>query len=292
MLHEFDMFIPRTLEEALQFLTEKAPEIAPVAGGTNMTVDLRSGRRTPKYVLSVDKLLELKGIQRENGHVVMGSGVTLSEIYKSPIIAVHAPAFKEAAYLFANPIIRNRATVGGNLVDASPASDSAPPLLALGAEVELSSTLGRRRLPLDKFFLSVRKTQLRPDELLTSIRWEVPPSKSAMAYYKLGLRKADAISIVSVSVLLVGNADGYCQDVRIALGSVAPRPIRAYQAEEFLRNKPVTPKNLEEAGRLAAEETSPIGDLRASGDYRRRMVAVLVRRCLDQAGRQIWKKEE
>jgi len=187
----------------------------------------------------------------------------------------------QAARVFANPLIRNRATVGGNLSDASPAADSAPPLLIADAEVELMSQAGSRRVPLAEFFIGVRKTQLKPGELIKTVYFPIASPQCKFGYYKLGLRKADAISVVSVAVMLEGQK-GRCTRARIALGSVAPVPTRALAAEEALRNQPIGDALLSEAARLAAESASPISDLRSSADYRRRMVAVLVRRLLDQ----------
>jgi carbon-monoxide dehydrogenase medium subunit len=179
--------------------------------------------------------------------------------------------------------VRNRATVGGNLADGSPAADLAPPLLALDAEVELASADGRRRVPLEEFLVGVRETLLRPQELLVAVRCPAPPPHSAGAFYKLGLRKADAISVVSVAVMVEGNGDGHCLQARIALGAVAPRPMRAHAAEDLLRGRPLDSATIAEAARLASESASPIDDVRASASYRRLIIGVLVRRLLTEA---------
>ena len=139
MLPDFDFYRPTALPEALALLAECGADALPIAGGTNVVVDLRAGKHQPRALIDIARLPELRGIHRENGHLVIGGGTTISDLLNDPLIAQHAPALQEAAAVFANPLIRNRATVGGNLVDASPAADTAPPLLALDAEVEIAS---------------------------------------------------------------------------------------------------------------------------------------------------------
>ncbi len=194
--------------------------------------------------------------------------------------------------MLASPLVRNRATLAGNLVDGSPAADTVPPLLALDAEVELRSRGGTRWLPLDDFLLGVRRTARRPDELLTAVRWSVPAPDSRTAFYKIGLRKADAISVVSVAVLVEQDDGGDCVKARIALGSVAPRVIRAREAEDALVGHPLTDEAIAEAARLAAEAANPIDDVRASAAYRKQVAGTLVRRLLVQASKtQVFRKK-
>jgi carbon-monoxide dehydrogenase medium subunit len=165
-------------------------------------------------------------------------------------------------------------------VDASPAADTAPPLLTLDAEVELASSKGTRRLALEDFLVGPNETLLRPEELLVAVRWPIPPPQSSGGFHKIGLRKASACSVVTAAVMVTWNGDGICQEARIGLGAVAPRPIRPQAAEEALRGQALTAKAIAEAARLAAEATSPIDDIRGSADYRQRVVEVLVRRLL------------
>jgi CO/xanthine dehydrogenase FAD-binding subunit len=289
MLPEFELWTLKTLPEALAQLSIAGSEAIPLCGGTNVIPDLRSGRHTPKIVLDISRLKELHGIRREDGHVVAGGGVTIAELLASPLVAEHAKTLHQAARLFANPLIRNRATVAGNLVDASPAADTAPALLALDAEVDLQSQAGCRSIPLHEFMTGVRKTVRRSDELLVCVRWPVAKAGTAYGYYKLGLRQADAISVVSIAIRLEADASGCCQEARIALGSVAPCPLRAMAAEESLRGQAFSEAVFARAGKLAAEAVSPITDLRASGDYRWRMVGVLVQRLLMQAADELRK---
>ncbi len=283
MLPEFDLLMPQTLLEALDMLAD-APQAVPLSGGTNLIPDMRSGRHRPPVLVNVAALDELRGIRRENGHIVVGGGTTIAQLLRDPLVAAHGALLREAAAVLASPLVRNRATLAGNLVDGSPAADSAPPLLALDAEVELSSRAGTRWLPLDDFLLGVRRTARRPDELLTAVRWAVPAPGSRAAFYKIGLRKADAISVISVAVLLEQDTDGRCSKARIALGSVAPRVIRAREAEDALTGHPLTEELIAQAARLAAGAARPIDDVRASAAYRKQVTESLVRRMLGRGG--------
>lgn len=282
MLPKFEMLMPETLPEALEALQANAPAAAPVAGGTNLIPDLRSRRHTPALVVNVACLDEMQGIREENGSLVLGGCVTLAEVLRSPLVAEHAPVLREAAALFANPLIRNRATVGGNLADASPAADTAPPLLVLDAEVELQNAAGARVVPLDDFFVHVRRTVREPGELLTTVRFPKLGPESGTAFHKVGLRKADAISVLSVAVRVDRDEAGACTAARIALGAVAPRPLRARAAESLLEGEALTEELVAEAARLAGEASQPIDDIRGPADYRRRVVEALVRRLLTQ----------
>jgi len=283
MLAEFDLWRPQTLPEALALLADKAPDVKPLAGGTNVLVDLRDAAHVPPALMDLGKLHELRGLERQDGHIVIGGGTTLSELLMHPLIAEHGSVLRDAAAVFANPLVRNRATVAGNLVDASPAADTAPPLLALGAEVQLTSRTGSRWVPLEDFMVGVRKTLRRPDELLVAVRWPVPAAESKGAYSKFGLRRADAISVLSAAVMLERDEAGRCQAARIALGAVAPRPFRVHAAEDRLKGQAFSAEAIAEAARLAAEAARPIDDIRGSASYRQRMVEVTVRRLLTQA---------
>jgi carbon-monoxide dehydrogenase medium subunit len=280
MLPDFDLLRPATLPEALEMLAKGAPDITPVAGGTNIIVDMRAGHRSPRALLDLGKVKELRGIQTESGHVVVRGGTTITDLLNHPLIAEHGAPLREAAANLGNPLIRNRATLAGNLVDASPAADTAPPLLILDAEVELSSSKGTRRLALEDFLVGPNETLIRPEELLVAVRWPIPALQSSGAFLKIGLRKASACSVVTAAVMVTWNGNGVCKEARIGLGAVAPKPIRPHAAEEALRGQALTEQTIAKAARLAAEATSPIDDVRSSADYRRRVVEALVRRLL------------
>lgn len=286
MLPEFELLTPQTLPQALDALAEGGPDAAPLAGGTNLLVDMRGGRRRPGTLVDLGKLDELRGVRLDDGHVVVGGCTSIAALMVDPLIARYASVLADAAAVLGNPLIRNRATIAGNLADGSPAADTVPPLLVLDAEVELASQAGTRRLPLDEFLLGPGQTLRQPDELLTAVRWPLPPPRSRAAFYKIGLRKADAIAVVSVGVIVSRDEDGRCERVRIALGSVAPRVIRARAAEDALRGQPLTEELVAQAARLSAGATSPIDDLRGSANYRRRATEALVRRLLSGMSRE------
>jgi carbon-monoxide dehydrogenase medium subunit len=283
MLPEFDLLMPESLPEALHLLAEGARSVTPLAGGTNLIPDMRGGIHRPAVVMNVAGLDELQGIRLDDGHLVVGAGVTIAELLDDPLIDQHAAVLMEAAAVMANPLVRSRATVGGNLANASPAADSAPPLLALGAEVELLSEQGARHVPLTEFFRGVGETVLKPQELLASIRFPLATAGTSGAYRKLALRKASAISVVSAAVTLTLDGEGRSIAARIALGAVAPTPVRAREAEEALGGQKLTPEAIADAARLAVGATSCIDDIRGCVAYRQRTAEVLVRRLLSEA---------
>jgi carbon-monoxide dehydrogenase medium subunit len=260
--------------------------VMPLAGGTNVIVELRDGHPCPKRLMDVSHLRELRGIRRDNGQVVIGGGTTIAELLVHPLIAGCGLPLQQAAAKLGNPLVRNRATVAGNLVNASPAADTAPPLIALNAEVELMSTRGTRRVPLDEFMIGVNKTLIQPDELVTAIRWPTPPARSAAGFYKIGLRKADACSVINAAAMAAWDENGHCQQVRIAIGAAAPHPVRAKEAESALLGQPLNADVIAEAAHLAAQSTQPIDDIRGAAAYRRRMAEVIVRRLLEQMKRE------
>jgi carbon-monoxide dehydrogenase medium subunit len=282
MLPEFDLLRPASLEEALALLARYGEDALPLAGGTNVLVELRERYAGPPVLIDIGRLPELRGISltRDGAYVSAGACVTISELLRDPLVGEHGGPLRQAAHDFASPLVRNRATVGGNLIDASPAADMAPPLLALGAQVELASQRGTRCVPLDQFFLGVRRTVRQRDELLTRVFWPVV-EKRAGAWRKFGLRRADAIAVISAAVVAERNGDGRCH-AAIALGAVAPTPIRVPAAEALLCAETWTPALIAEAAAIAARQTRPIDDLRGTAAYRRHITEVIVRRLLAQ----------
>lgn len=283
-MHEFDLLIPETLNDALDALAQNNAAIRPLAGGTDMLVDLHAKRARPDVLVALQNVNELRGVTRANGHVRIGAATTIAEFLKNPLLTEYA-ALSQAASVFANPMIRNTATVAGNIGSASPAGDMLPPLLALDAQIELADKNGTRTMPFNEFILGPRRTARHANELITNLQLAASNLQGTSSFYKLGLRQADAISLVSVAVWLERDGDKV-RDVRIALGAVAPRPIRATRAEAILRGQVFDETNRKESARVASEECAPIDDLRASAAYRKRMVNVCVRRLLEQT----WEK--
>jgi CO/xanthine dehydrogenase FAD-binding subunit len=245
---------------------------------------MRAGEETPDVLMDL-RHLRLSGIVEAKDHISMGACVTHREIRDSDLIAKHLPGLTQATAQMAGPPVRNRGTLGGNLVTASPAADTAPPLLAYDASVVLRSAEGERRVPLEQFFVGPGQTVLGPSELLVEVLVPRPPDRTRCQFMKLGRRRAMAISVASVAARLTLDKNGEVECARIALGSVAPTPIRAREAERQLVGRVVSLELAAETGQTASEECSPISDIRASCDYRRKMVRVLVRRALWQAWR-------
>jgi carbon-monoxide dehydrogenase medium subunit len=287
MLPQFELLTPKTLPEALEMLEDRAPDVQPLAGGTSLIPDLRAGVKRPGTVVNVEGLSELRGVRRENGHVVIGSGVTIAELRTNDVIAEHGAVLNEAARVFANPMVRNRATVGGNLGHGSPAGDTAPPLLVLDTEVALASTSGSRWVPLRDFFIHVCDTACEPTELITALRWPVPSSRSLGGFQKLMLRQSMAISVVSAAAQITVDEDGRCEEARIALGAVAPTPVRADEAEELLKGECLSAELIEDVRPVTCGAASCVDDVRSSAAYRERMTSVLIRRLLTDLAQRI-----
>ena len=284
MINDFEFARPEDVPAALAALAQNG-RVVPIAGGTNVMVNLKRSPLPAKLVVDLSGLQELQSISVDNDCVRLGAGVTFARLLEWQPGGAIEGLMRPMCAAFAGPLIRNLATVGGNVCDASAAADLSPPLLALDARVELQCAAhGRRTLPLTEFFQGVRKTARRPDELLTAIEFPRPAAVERWFYYKLGKRKADAISIVSVAMAL-RLEQGQVTQARIALGAVAPVAMRVPAAENLLRGQALNAAVIDAAAATAATESRPIDDFRATGTYRRRMVAALVRRGLNDIAR-------
>ncbi len=253
-----------------------------VAGGTNLVPDVLFGRKKIARAVDISRLDELRFIEEADGKIRIGALATVTDLLDSGLIRDAASPLYESALEFAGPLVRNRASVAGNLMDASPAADLAPPLLAQDAVVELASAEGERTLPLSEFFLDYRKTAARPEELMTAVVIDPLGTADRCAYYKLQLRRAMAIAVVGVAVIL-RMEESVCAEAAIGMGAVAAVPYRARAAEAHLRGKEIGEAEIEAAAAAAADGARPIDDVRASAAYRRKMCGVLVRRLLKKA---------
>ncbi len=281
MINDFDFYRPGSLTEALEVLTRDGKNV-PLAGGTNIMVNMKRAPLEADRVVDLTGIEDLAEIDGDDERLILGAGVTLARLLEwRPSGAGGVQGLlRPMAAAFAGPLIRNLATVGGNLCDASPAADLSPPLLALGARIRLESAReGARSVSLEDFFLGARQTVRRPDELLTAIEIPRPDPQMRCFYFKLGKRKADAISIVSVAVTLQLES-GIIEKARIALGAVAPVAMRASGAEAILRGQRPKDSTLVAAASAAAAEARPIDDFRATASYRREMIETLVARGL------------
>jgi carbon-monoxide dehydrogenase medium subunit len=268
---------PTTLEQALWLAERYQREARLLAGGTDVIVELSRGLRPTERVIDLNQLRELDYVRREEGQLRIGALATHNDIVASPDCVAHALPLAQACWEIGAPAIRTRATVAGNLVTASPANDTITPLIALDAAIVLTQKSGERVLALRDFYQGVRRTVLEPGELLREIRVPVLQANQRGLFVKLGLRRAQAISVINLAVVLRFAADGLTvEEARIALGCVAPTIVRSTAAEDFLQHKQLDAAICAEAGRLAAAGISPIDDLRASAAYRRATVANLL----------------
>ncbi|MBI2874194.1 MAG: xanthine dehydrogenase family protein subunit M [Firmicutes bacterium] len=283
---KFELLEPADTREALSLLSELGERARLLAGGTDLMVNLRRGRIRPEYVVRILSKEGLQGFSTGSTGLRIGAMATIREVAVHPAIKERFPALARAALSMATPQVRNRATIGGNLCNASPAADTAPPLLVHDAEVDISGAAGSRTMPLRDFFQGPGAAALQAGEILTAIRVPDPGTGVGAAFIKLGVRKAQEIAIVSVAVLLRRGAAGQVDEARIALGAVAPTPLRVPAAEDELRSRPFSLELAARAAGLAASAVEPIDDVRATAEYRRAMAGVLVERALVDA----WEK--
>ncbi|MBK8026358.1 MAG: FAD binding domain-containing protein [Chloroflexi bacterium] len=269
-------------QDALELLAEHRDKARVIAGGTDLLIELERGvRRGIDVIIDVSRLRELDGISLQGDSFLLGALVTHNDVVGDERLVGRALPLAQACWEVGAPQIRNRGTVAGNLITASPANDTITPLWALGATVTLSSVEGERTVPLNAFYTGVRRTVMRPDELLTAISFPALAENERGIFLKLGLRRAQAISVVNCAVVLSFAAEGETvEHAAITLGSVAPTIFPADVAASSLVGKRLTGDAIREAARLAAAAPSPIDDVRGTAEYRVEMIRVLVARAL------------
>jgi carbon-monoxide dehydrogenase medium subunit len=270
---------PVKLDDALKIKGQRGAQARVIAGGTDLILRMRDGVHSPQLLLDLRKA-SLNNISSHTGHMHLGAYLTLAQILENSELQNSFPSLLDACREFAGPPIRNRATLGGNIVNASPAADLTPPLIAYDADIVLVSSTGERVISLADFFTGPGQSVIQPEEILTEVCLPITPENTAASFIKLGQRRSMAISIVNLCTRITLDAGGIVNTARIVLGSVAATPVRAIEAESLLTGRELTDDLIDQAARKAREETSPITDVRASEDYRSQMVVVLVRRAL------------
>jgi carbon-monoxide dehydrogenase medium subunit len=285
-LKTFEYFAPESLPEALSLLQERGEEGRALAGGTDLVVQVNEGGKipTPSYLVSLRRLPELRGIDfSERDGLRIGATVTMTEAAESAPVRERYRALADGAEVVGSIQTMNMATIGGNVCNAAPSADTAPPLLTYEAVAIIAGPKGERDVPIEEFWLGPNQTTLQQGELLRELRLPAPAANTGGVYVRQTPRKQMDIAVVGVAVLLTLGQGDRIERARIALGAVAPTPIRARKAEAALEGKEASEALFAQAAETATSEASPIGDVRGSAEFRRHLVRVTVERCLQEA---------
>jgi CO/xanthine dehydrogenase FAD-binding subunit len=284
-LKAFSYFEPTTIEEAVRMLRKQGGQARPLAGGTDLLVRMKRGEILPSALINLKRIKGLDKIRKGPGRgISVGALTPVSTIEQSPLIRSTHPMLAEAARLLGSPSIRNLATLGGNVGRASPASDMVPSLIVLKARVMIDGIRGKKELDMERLFSGPGTTTLSKGELIRSFFLPSLPPRSGGTYLKLGRHEGMDCALVGVAVCLsLSGKNREVKEARVALSAVAPVPLRATKTEEVLLSGPLTEERIREASRVAAMESSPIDDLRASGSYRKEVVSVLTYRAVLEA---------
>lgn len=282
-MRPFEYLAPDTVEAAVAALAGNGEDARPLAGGTDLLVDIKHESVAAGMLVDLTRIAECKGIAETDDGLRFGSLVTHTEIMESDLVRAHAPAMIDAARTIGAVQTRNLGTLGGNLVTCVPSVDSGPVLIALDAEVTLAGPGRRRRLTLAEFFVGPRKTALEPGEILVDVIVPKANLGKSCAFRKFGLRKGQALALVNAAAAAALDGSGALTETRIALGAVAPTVIRAREAEARLDGNRPEPALIAEAADIAVGEAKPISDFRASAEYRRELIRALTGRVLNAA---------
>lgn len=278
----FEYLRPKTIPEAITLLQQHGEDAKILSGGQSLIPMMKLRIARPGYLIDINRISGLSYIKEEGGFLKIGGLTREAELEASPLIRSKYPILIDTAHVIADPQVRNLATVAGNLAHGDPANDHPATMLALGAQVVATGSGGERIIPIEVFFLSLFSTALQPGEILTEIRIPVPATRSAGAYFKLERKVGDfATAAVAVQVTLDGN--GSVQKVGIGLTNVGPTPIKAQQAEDFLRGEKLDAANILQAAQLAADAAQPSSDLRGPAEYKKGLVKELAKRALARA---------
>jgi CO/xanthine dehydrogenase FAD-binding subunit len=274
-------FIPVNLNEACEILSKQSPHVKIIAGGTDLMVLMNAGLLDASAFVDIWRLDELRGVSDEGDAIRIGALTTFTQLIESPLIQRYIPALVEASRTIGAIQIQNRGTIGGNIVNASPAGDSLPVLAAFDAELELGSVRGVRRVGFNQFYNGYRKTVMEPDEILIAARLPKLKPNERSFFFKVGARRAQAISKIVLAVK-VGTHGSMIDSINIGLGSVAPTVIRAAQTEATLGNAVLDAVTIEQARRTISSEISPITDVRSTEHYRRAITGNVLVKILSQ----------
>jgi len=282
MIKDFELFEPRSTSKLLTLVNQYKSTAIIIAGGTDLLPEMKRGTVVAPVLITIRDIPELRRITcHPNKGLYVGAATTIHEIETSPVLKEYYPLLVQAASRLGSPQVRNQATLGGNLCQASPAGDMIPPSIALGALLNVRSISGQRSIRCEKFFKGPGQTVLKSGEVLTEIFFPPSNKNCHTAFVKFGRRESVDLAIVNVAVWVRINKNNMCDDVRIVLGAVAPTTMRAHIAESLLKNKRLDNNLIQIAGNKVAEEVQPISDLRASADYRMEMSKIITIRALE-----------
>lgn len=280
----FDYHAPTTLDEAIALLGRHGDTAKILAGGQSLIPAMRFRLAAPEVLIDINRIRDLAYLEERGDHLAIGAMTREHALEVAPVVAKHYPLLLDTARVIADPLVRNKATVGGNLAHADPANDHPAAMLAYGAQVIARGASGTRTIAIDDLFVGLFETSLGPGEILTEIRIPKPGPGSGGAYLKIERKVGDyAVAAVAVQLELAGGPQPVIQHIRIGLTNVSPIPMRAKAAEAALTGKPPTDDVLEAAGQAAAHECAPSADLRGQVDYKRDMVRILTKRVVRRA---------
>ncbi len=278
----FDYEAPATLGDAIGLLEKYGDEAKILSGGHSLIPMMKLRFASPEYLIDINNIPGMSYITEEGGIVKIGALVREAEVEHSDLLKKHFPIFADVTKQIADPQVRNRATVAGNLAHGDAANDQPAVMLALRASVIITGSSGSRTVPIDEFFHGFYMTEIQPNEILTEIQIPVPPAGTGSAYHKLE-RKVGDYATAGVGVQLTLDENGIVTAIGIGLTNVNPVPLRATRSEEALLGKTLNDETIAEAAKLAAEDCSPSSDLRGSEEYKRAMIAVLIKRMVNKA---------
>jgi aerobic carbon-monoxide dehydrogenase medium subunit len=283
LMPRFDFHAPETVAAACEILATHGDRANVIAGGTDLMVNMKKQIVAPAHLVSLARIEAMKGIAVTDDALEIGASVTVADLATADAVGTRIAALAGGARALGTPLIRNRATIGGNIGSARPAADLPPSLMVYGAEAVVTGPSGERSVALGDFFTGPGMTVLTPDEIITRFRIPAPPAGAGAGYLNLGVRKGQDCNIVNVASYLALAADGHISEARIVMGSVGPTPVRATTAETLLKGERPDDALFARAGKAAAGDCTPILDFRGSAEYRRDMVGVLTRRTLAMA---------
>lgn len=278
----FEYLRPNTVPEAIALLQQYGDDAKILSGGQSLIPMMKFRLARPSHLIDINRISGLSYIKEEDGYLKIGGLLREAELEDSPLIRQKYPILFDTSRVIADPQIRNRATLAGNLAHGDPANDHPATMMALGAKIVATGAQGERVIPIESFFITLFTTDLQHDEIVTEIRIPTPPARSGGAYLKLE-RKVGDFATAAVAVQLTVDQEGTCQKAGIALTNVGAIPIKVAKGEEFLEGKKLDESNITQAAQLAAEAAQPSSDLRGPEEYKRALVKELTRRALVRA---------